>query len=81
MAIEGNSISKLENLPVNLYTLDCGFNNITKIENLPLVLINLWAIDKPIDYVDDIRITDVAFTLKGYQAIRRLQRRIKIRHK
>ena len=75
-----NQIKVIENLPENLKELYCYNNQITIIENLPLGLIDFYGGD-PILYVDNVKYTDINFTLSGYQAIRRIQKRMKRRYK
>ena len=82
-----NWITKIENLPNSLHTFNCDCNMITKIENLPIALQTFnydynydhWQ-KNPIKYVDDIPIDSINFTLKGYQAIKRIQKRMKRRY-
>ena len=76
-----NQIKVIENLPINLETFYVNFNQITKIENLPLGLKTLFFDENKIIYVDNVEYKRINFTLHGYQAIRRIQRRIKLRFK
>ena len=76
-----NQLTKLENLPIGLTKLWCGNNQLTKLENLPIGLQYLYYDGNPIEYVDDSPFNDINFTLKGYQAIRRIQLRMKRRYK
>ena len=76
-----NSITKIHSLPDNLKKFECSYNRITKIENLPMGLIELDYYDNPIEYINDIPIESINFTLKGYQAIKRIQKRMKRRYK
>jgi len=78
---DSNQITRLENLPNCLQELDCGNNHITKIENLPISLETLYYDRNPIQFVDNVDINRVNFSLRGYQAIRRIQRRMKRRFK
>ena len=68
-------------MPENLETFDCNYNQITKIENLPLGLKTLYLDKNKIIYVDNVEYKRINFTLQGYQAIRRIQLRIKLRFK
>ena len=78
----GNEISSLDNVkfPRNLQILDCRSNQIKRIENLPLGLIYFDYNGNPIEFVDDIEYTKIKFTLKGYQAIKIIQKRMKRRY-
>jgi hypothetical protein len=64
-----------------LKELNCDYNYITKIESLPLGLTYFNVSYNPIEYVDDVKYSDIKFTLRGYQAIRRIQKRMKRRYK
>jgi Leucine-rich repeat (LRR) protein len=76
-----NRITKLENLPNTLQELNCSGNQITKLENLPESLCELDYSKNPIQFVDDVEYNRIEFSLKGYQAIRRIQKRMKRRFK
>src|SRR6476620_2809510 len=76
-----NQITKIENLP-NSLEFFCGNNNqIRVIENLPLGLKYFFYDGNPIEYVDNVKYSDINFTLTGYQAIHRIQKRMKRRYK
>jgi len=49
------------------------------LENLPNSLQSLGCKGNPIEFVDDVKYSDINFTLKGYQAIKRIQKRIRMR--
>ena len=80
LVCSSNQITKLENLPESLHTLDCGSNWITKLENLPLGLTWFSYTINYVTHVDNVKYDRIKFTLKGYQAIRRIQRRIRYRY-
>ena len=78
-----NQITKIENLPNSLQNFACISNQITKIENLPNGLQKIWFGGNPITMVDDLEISRFnkgRFELRAYQAIKRLQRRIRYRY-
>ena len=70
-----NQITRIENLPQSLRTFWCDNNRITRIENLPQGLRAFNYINNPITHVDGVEISRVNFTLRGYQTIKRTQRR------
>ena len=72
-----NQITRIENLPNSLQRFYCGTNQITRIENLPNSLQLFYYNDNPIEFVDNVEFNKIKFTLKGYQAIKRIQRRNK----
>ena len=76
-----NKIIKIHSLPNSLKHFNCCSNMITKIENLPMSLQRFEYRDNPIKYVDDILFSSINFSLKGYQAIKRIQKRMKRRYK
>ena len=76
-----NKISKIENLSNTLQTFYCWDNQITKIENLPSTLQNFYCAGNPIEFVDNVQFNSINFTLKGYQAIKRIQKRMKRRYR
>ena len=77
-----NSISKIENLPKSLETFFCfSGNKFSKIENLPISLRYFATPMREIDSVDNVSIDDINFTLKGYNAIKRIQLRMKRRYR
>ena len=76
-----NKISKIENLPQGLLGFRCWKNNISKIENLPLGLRIFLFSKEDIKFVDNVSIDKIRFTLKGYNAIKKFQLRIKRRYK
>jgi len=61
--------------------LDCRFTQITKLENLPIGLQELHCNRYTILFVDNIPKETINFTLKGYNAIKRIQKRMKWRYK
>ena len=80
----GNQITTLSdvNFPESLQLLDFSRNQITRIENLPLGLVYLtYYGGNPIEYVDDVKYSDIKFRLRGYKAIRIIQKRMKRRYK
>ena len=77
----GNQIKTIENLPASLKYFYCWDNQIKTIENLPASLEMFYCSGNPVEYVDNVRYDRINFTFKGYQAIKRIQKRIKIRHK
>ena len=79
--IEYNPVHKIENLPLTLRVLAIDCTPITKIENIPIGLAKLFYNNKTVTHVDNVKISQINFTLKGYQAIRRLQIRMKVRYK
>ena len=77
-----NQITKIENLPASLQRFYCGGNQITKIENLPASLQQFDCWDNDITHVDDLelhRFNGGEFDLKMYNAIKRIQKRIRRR--
>ncbi len=68
---------KIIDIPKNTMIFDCRNNYITTIENLPDGLIFFDYIGNPIKFVDCVDINRINFSLKGYQAIKRIQKRIK----
>lgn len=82
----GNQISQIENLPDSLIVFKCGRNQISKIENLPLGLQEIQFDIENVSYVDNVPIAFFAdsenrFSLKKYQIIRRLIKRVKRMYK
>ncbi|KAJ3376759.1 hypothetical protein HDU92_009042, partial [Lobulomyces angularis] len=78
-----NRITKIENLPDSLKIFRCC-NQIKKIENLPLGLsyIDIEGVRVLIESVDDVPYDFWSeFSLKGYQAVKRIQKRLSRRHK
>ena len=55
--------------------------NKSKLENLPLGLEDIHYDSDKVKYIDDVEMSRIVFTLNGYQAIRRLQRRMKVRYR
>lgn len=78
-----NQITSLNNVrfPKSLEKLSIVGNKIDKIENLPLGLQKLHYDHHKIKFIDDVRFDRIKFTLRGYQAIRRIQKRMKRRYK
>ena len=78
-----NQITKIENLPVSLQTFGCWVNQITKIENLPVSLQEFHYVGgNQITHVDNLelyRFNGGEFDLKMYNAIKRIQKRIRRR--
>ena len=80
-----NKITKIENLPESLQILFCGKNQITKIENLPRGLTYIDYDDNPITHIDNVPYDWYKerfgyFDLRFYNIIKRLQRRLRVRH-
>ena len=83
-ACGSNKITKIENLPNSLKVFYCRDNKITKIENLPNSLQEFGYWGNEISMVDDLelsRFNGGKFNLWVYQSFKRLQRRIRLRHK
>jgi hypothetical protein len=79
----GNQITSLVgvNFPQNLEELYCSGNQITEITNPPLGLKVLFYDKSKVKYIDDVKMSDIKFSLLGYQAICRIQIRMKRRYK
>ncbi len=75
--LEGNCIARIQGLPDGLKSLYLRGNAFERIENLPLGLTCL--VQDSAKYVDNVNLSSINFTLHGYQAIRRIQKRIKRR--
>lgn len=78
-----NEITSLNNVRFSksLEKLSIVGNKIDKIENLPLGLQQLHYDHWKTKFIDDIEFNRIKFTLGGYQAIRRIQKRMKRRYK
>jgi hypothetical protein len=78
--IERNIFTKIPNyLPDTLTTLKVLGNNIEIIENLPNNLQIFTFTEKYVKFVDNVSIDKINFTLKGYNAIKKLQKQFKIK--
>lgn len=55
----------------------CYGTQITKLENLPLGLTELGYDIMMVTSIDNVNSSEISFTLRGYQAIRRIQKKIK----
>ena len=75
--LEGNNISRIQNLPDGLKSLYLRGNMFERIENIPLGLV--FLVQDSAKYIDNVALESINFTLPGYQAIRRLQRRVRRR--
>ena len=74
-------VSKIENLPESLKVFHFCSAKLTKIENLPIGLQQIDYSFNIIKFIDNVENERISFTLKGYQSIRRIQKRIKRRYK
>jgi hypothetical protein len=78
--IRYNYITKIENIPPSLQILDVSYNDIAVLENLPLSLRRIYYTGCGIKFVDNVSYTDINFSLIGYHAIIRIQKRMKRRY-
>lgn len=78
--INNNHITKIENIPNTLQILDVSYNDIDRIENLPVSLRKFYYTGCPIKWVDNILFKDIRFSLRGYFAIIRIQKRMRRRY-
>ncbi|KAJ3382203.1 hypothetical protein HDU92_004887, partial [Lobulomyces angularis] len=71
----------LENLPNSLRVIDCIRNSrIKKIENLPFGLTTFSYVRYFVREIDNISMNEINFSLLGYQSLKRVQKRLKMRY-
>lgn len=79
--IERNKFTTIPKfLPETLTTLKVEGNKIEKIENLPINLTIFTFTKKHVKFIDDVSIEHINFTLKGYNAIKKIQKKIKSKY-